>query len=475
MPMRVPIVSLCAALCVAVLGGGAAAADCPPRSYGAPNPAPAPLRAEGRYFKDRAGRVVLLRGVNATGDAKVPPFRTLTNPARLDPLPAWGLDTVRLLFTWEAFEPTRCSYDASYLDYYEDVVEAAAARGIRIIVDFHQDAYSRFSLGGCGEGFPAWAVHSSIGLQVPKNDASCSGWGASMIFDLSHHASWGEFHRDSEGAKSRYVEMVRAVADRMSRHPNVIGYELINEPWGTDTELHTFYQAVGAAIRERDPERILFVPPHALVSSGTPDDNIPRTSFGNVAYSPHFYDGSVVTLGFWWGNSPAGSLNKMLTRANSWSAPMVLGEFGANHSVSNASSYIEALYAWLDANFVSGMQWNYTPGWTSSRKDGWNGEDLSIVDGSGRLRSKLFVARPYPRLTAGTPVGFARTSKGFTYTWNHVAALGRTEVFLPAGYGAGKTLRTTGSSVAVGCNLSGQALLCSSSQSGRASVTLAAP
>jgi hypothetical protein len=103
------------------------------------------------------------------------------------------------------------------------------------------------------------------------------------------------------------------------------------------------------------------------------------------------------------------------------------------------------------------------------------GEDLSIVDGSGRLRTKLFVARPYPRLTAGTPVTFTRTSKGFTYTWNHVAALGRTEVFLPLGYSTGKSLRTTGTSVPVSCSVSGQALLCSSSQSGRASVTLTAP
>jgi endoglycosylceramidase len=444
-------------------------------SYGTPHPAATTLRADGRWFKDNSGRVVLLRGVNATGDAKVPPFRTLGQASRLDPLAGWGLDTVRLLFTWEAFEPTRCQYDASYLAYYEQVVQQAAARGLKVIVDFHQDAYSRFSLGGCGEGFPSWAVHTSIALQTPKNDSSCSGWGASMLFDSSHHSTWSEFHKDSQGAKSRYVAMVRAVANRMSQYSNVIGYELINEPWGNDTELFNFYQAVAGAIRERDPDRILFVPPHALVSSGTPDNNIPRVSFSNIAYSPHFYDGSVVTLGFWWGNSPAGSLDKMLAKANSWSAPMLLGEFGANHSVSNAASYIEALYAWLDANFVSGTQWNYTPGWTSARKDGWNAEDLSIVDGSGNLRSKLFTPRPYPRLTAGTPLSFSRNSKGFTYSWTHAAPLGQTEFFLPAGYASGKSIRTTGTVVPVSCSISGQRMRCSSSQSGKASVTLTAP
>ncbi len=469
------VVALASAAASVMLPNAQAVDTCPVPSYGTPHPSPAPLHVDGNYLKDAAGRVVLLRGVNATGDAKVPPFRALTDTNKLNPLAGWGLNTVRLLFTWEAFEPTRCNYDNSYLDYYEQVVQAAEARGLKVIVDFHQDAYSRYSLGGCGEGFPSWAVHSSIGLQTPKNDSSCSGWGANMIFDTSHHATWSEFHKDSEGAKTRYVAMVKAVADRMSTHANVIGYELINEPWGTDTELYNLYEAVGAAIRDRDPERILFVPPHALVSSGTPDNNIPRSSFSNIVYSPHFYDGNVVMLGFWWGNSPAGSLNKMLNKAKSWSAPMLLGEYGANYSVSNAASYIESLYTWLDANFVSGTQWNWTPGWSSAKKDGWNDENLSIVDGNGNLRSKLFTPRPYPQITAGTPVSFKRTSKGFTYSWINNANQGQTEIFLPAGYATGKAINYNGTAVSVSCSVSGQKLLCASTQSGKASVTLTAP
>jgi len=464
------------AVSAVLLPHAASAADsCPIPSYGTANPSPAPLRAEGNYFKDSKGRVVLLRGVNATGDAKVPPFRTLIDASKLDPLPGWGINTVRLLFTWEAFEPTRCNYDNSYLDYYEQVVNAAEARGLNVIVDFHQDAYSRYSLNGCGEGFPSWAVHSSIGLKTPKNDSSCSGWGANMIFDGSHHATWSEFHKDSEGAKTRYVAMVKAVADRMSQHRNVIGYELINEPWGTDTELKNFYEAVGAAIRDRDPERILFVPPHALVSSGTPDNNIPRVSFNNIVYSPHFYDGSVVTLGLWFGNSPAGSLDKMLKKAKSWNAPMLLGEYGANATVGNVTNYMESLYSWLDANFVSGMQWNYTPGWTSGKKDGWNDENLSIVDGNGNLRTKLFTPRAYPQLTAGTPVSFKRNSKGFTYKWNNDATKGQTDIFLPTNYTTGKYINYNGTQASISCSVNGQKMSCTGMQSGLASVTLTAP
>lgn len=430
-----------------------------------------PLHARGGYLVDAEGAVVLLRGVNATGDAKVPPFRPLTSSAQMDPLPGLGINALRLLFVWEAFEPTRGGYDASYLDYYERVVTWAEEHGLYVLVDFHQDAYSRYNIGGCGEGFPRWAVTSKIAPAVPDNGPGCSNWGTRMIGDLDHHATWREFHADSEGARTAYLAMVKRVAARMSSHPNVIGYELINEPWGTDSELHSLYQAAGAALRGSDPGRLLFQPPHALTSSGLFGNGVPRVSFEDVVYSPHFYNSWIVLFGRWLGDSPAGSLGSMLAQARSWGAPMVLGEYGVGAAVSNGADYLEAVHGWLDQSFVSSFQWTWSPGWTPDRKDGWDGEDFSIVDDHG-LRSNLYVPRPYPQRTAGTPESFDRTRAGFTYRWVHDPSLGMTELFLPAGYTAGKSISYAGSEAPVGCEIAGQKMTCGSALSGRASVTL---
>ena len=132
------------------------------------------LRVDGSRFADGAGRTVILRGVGVGGNAKVPPFQAITSTSQLDPLPGWGVNAVRLLFTWEAYEPTNGGYDASYLSYITGVVDDAWKRGIYVVVDFHQDAYSRYALGGCGEGFPSWALPPTVTPAKPDNGTACA-------------------------------------------------------------------------------------------------------------------------------------------------------------------------------------------------------------------------------------------------------------------------------------------------------------
>ena len=347
------------------------------------------LTVDGRYFRDSTGGVVILRGADVAGNSKVPPFKALTDPTtQLDPLPTWGMNVIRLLFTWEAYEGVKGTYDdAGYLAYYKSVVEAAGQRGIYVVVDFHQDAFSRYSLAGCGEGFPQWALPPTVTPATPDNGADCANWGQRQIGDADINTSWNDFYSDANGVRTAYLAMIARVATALSSETAVIGYDLLNEPLGDEpTQLAPLYSDAAAAIRAVDPKAILFVSPNGVTSAGEAT-KLPQPTFTNYCYAPHFYDPTVSLLKSWGGSDESIGFGAMTGTATTWGVPLFLGEFGAPPDVDEVDGYMSAMAAQLNTALASGAQWAYTPGWTPTAKDGWDVEDFSIVDDTGALRA----------------------------------------------------------------------------------------
>jgi len=439
------------------------------------------LHTDGGVLRDEAGGMVLLRGVNVAGNAKVPPFSAIRDEADLDPLARWGMNVVRLLFIWEAYEPTRGTYDAGYLASYRGVVKAAAARGLWVIVDFHQDAFSRASLEGCGEGFPAWAIDPGLAPTVmpatPDNGARCVDWGPRMVSDAGLRATWASFYADSDGARTRYLAMLGSVAAALVDEPGVIGYDLLNEPGGDEvTQIGPLYEDAARALRAADPNAVLFVSPGALTSAGT-QTHLATPTFGNKVYSPHFYDPLLYVLKAYSGGDEADVFTQMASVAQAWNAPMLLGEFGANPSVDGVDVYLGAIHKQLDVHLASGTAWAYTPGWTSTAKDGWNQEDFSIVDDSGLSRAN-FRPRPFVRRTAGTLTAvtlsdeLVRAKNELVVEWLHDPATGATEISAPNDYFAG--LVSVEARGDVRCTVASERVSCTAPTSGIKRVRLVA-
>ena len=171
-----------------------------------------PLRAAGEHFVDRGGRVVLLRGVNVSGASKVPPFVPNDDAAALDRLRDLGMNVIRMPFLWEAYEPEAGRYDERYLDAMKGVARDAWSRGLHVIVDFHQDGFSRFSIDGCGSGFPSWVVPPGVGADRPDNsEARCASWGLKMMLDVGMHRSWSAFYRNERGVRDAFLRMTGRV------------------------------------------------------------------------------------------------------------------------------------------------------------------------------------------------------------------------------------------------------------------------
>ena len=236
------------------------------------------VESRGSSFVDGLGRRLTLRGVNLSG-AKIPmdgathrrasfvddpaaasyvgrPFPLADAPAHFRRLRAWGFNVVRLVVTWDAIEHAGPGvYDDDYVAYVDGVVETAGAFGVAVVVDPHQDVWSRFS---GGSGAPAWTFEK-VGLDV----AAFGETGAAMVhgtlddpgtlrrmvwptnkdklacFTLFTLFFAGDrfapdLRIDGEPAQAylqgRYVRALAHLAAALRRRPNVVGFGSMNEP-----------------------------------------------------------------------------------------------------------------------------------------------------------------------------------------------------------------------------------------------------
>jgi endoglycosylceramidase len=176
------------------------------------------------------------------------------------------------------------------------------------------------------------------------------------------------------------------------------------------------------------------------------------------------------------------AFTQMSGQSERWDCPLFLGEFGVAAGAKNAGPYVDAIYDRLDASLASGAQWNLTPGWDARRKDGWNGEDFSIVDAEGNLRPN-FRPRPYPRLTAGIPTRFeyresspSAGGRALLFTWDHSPERGETVIALPEGLFRPRTrVEITPTNVDVSHDPAQRALVCRASFTGPITLRLSEP
>lgn len=149
------------------------------------------LIIEDGSFQDTFGRQVVLRGINFSADAKLPvnPYRPSHIPddddffngddvtfvgspfgldevdSHLERLKAWGFNTLRYVFTWEAIEHKAPGvYDDEFIEFTIKVFHRVKAHGFYAIMDPHQDCWARYA-GGCGA--PLWTLYAA-GME-PRN------------------------------------------------------------------------------------------------------------------------------------------------------------------------------------------------------------------------------------------------------------------------------------------------------------------
>jgi endoglycosylceramidase len=391
----------------------------------------------GRWLTDASGRALVLHGVNLT--AKRPPYLPSrigfdTDDARW--LAAQGFSVVRLGFIPAGVAPTGPgAFDEAYLDDYVGTVRTLASAGLLVIVDAHQDYYTE-SAGG--EGFPGWMVTRQPLLPVGPSQA----------------AAFDGFWANDRGVQTQFAALWAHVAARLRGVPGVLGYDLLNEPFpGTREQecarsggcprfdrdvLTPFYRRVIAAIRTVEPDRLVLYEPQIIANQGA------ATAIGplgdtRAVFAPHLYCSPVVGRPSCTTREQQ-ALDAAERQAARGGDAMFLGEFGATDD----TRLIARVVGRADNRMLSWTHWAYfNQDPFAERPHEGLVRTLSQPPGGDNVKAEKLaeLARPYPRATAGTPLGWTwdPARRAFEVRWStarvagggRFSSKGQTELVLP--------------------------------------------
>ncbi|GAB3655888.1 hypothetical protein GCM10028791_27330 [Echinicola sediminis] len=188
---------------------------------------PQTIQIENGKFIDELGREVLLNGINVVSKSKQENYLFQAGPEFYKQLREWGFNCIRFILIWDGLEPQPDQYNEAYLAEIDKRIQWAADNGVFVILDMHQDLYSvKYS-----DGAPEWAT-------LDDNLPHITGdvWSDAYLLSPAVQRSFDNFWNntpaeDGKGLQDHYAELWQLLAERYKNTPNVIGYDLMNEPF----------------------------------------------------------------------------------------------------------------------------------------------------------------------------------------------------------------------------------------------------
>ncbi len=394
---------------------------------------PAPIGHAGRWLTDADGRVLLVTGVNMVN--KLAPYAPDADGFGADDaafLAANGFDAVRLGVIWKAVEPEPGVFDDSYLARIAATVNLLGSYGIVSLLDFHQDMYNEEFQG---EGAPDWAVDTN-GLVAFPELGFPANYFLQPALQTAYDNFWANTQVDGEGLQDWYAGAWQHVAAYFAGHQNLLGYDIYNEPfpgsniWGClvpavgcpaqDAVLTAFDKKVTTAIRNADPDTMIFSEPWFTYDVGYPT-SLGATGDPHAGFSFHDYCpfASIAALyGLLCPSFNTDVFSNADTHSSQTGDALLLTEFGATDDTSVLSSVVADAAQYK----VGWLVWAYcgcgdptTTGSASAEAIVYNPElaptgsnvDQAVLDA---------LAVPHPELVAGTPLSYGYDTSSSTFT-----------------------------------------------------------
>lgn len=392
-------------------------------------------------IQDKYGRQLILHGLNtsssAKSDSEQQPWISENNVIKEDT--GFGFNFVRYLIFWNAIEPQKDVFDDNYLDKVEQRVNWYTSRGMYVMLDMHQDLYS-IVFGG--DGAPEWACRTNGA--APINLPGGTPWWLKNI-DPAVVNCWVNFwsYSNHKDLQDHYILAWKKVAERFNNNPYVIGFDLMNEPWGGDLiktfitgefeskQLSAFYNKLIPALRTTAPDKYLFFEPVPAPVTFGAASKLPKISdsraISKLVYAPHCYPYDTHEGLGYTASSKQNLIDWERERKNDiqkhGNIPLVCGEFGLSPNQSGFEDYMNDFHSMADRN-----QWNWT--YWSNDLGGWSPLNTDYTESV--VASKLI--RVYPKATAGKiqSFNFDVDNKKFEMTFITNSSISQpTEIFIP--------------------------------------------
>lgn len=380
---------------------------------------------------------------------------TSLSPKDYDFLASQGFNMVRLGTMWPGYGVSATTFNASYLDLLEEIVNGLGSRGIYTLLDAHQDVGSR---SFCGEGIPPWAVKrdpsglfpfpqpvvKSIPLNaqgVPELEACLSRGFFEYYFTYDVGYAFQALYDNTDGIQDAFGAFWAGVAERFKTNPYVLGYELINEPWAGniykdpallefgkagEKNLAPMYEALAAAIRKVDNETIIFFEDAVSNQARAGLHSVPggEAYRSKSCYSYHVYcaptdkSGDPSSVPVCDGVDDYFERNK-IADVKALGGGGFMTEFGAMLESDAESGALDALLGLADKHLQSTSYWQYKSYHDLTTASQPFDESFFRPDGSYQTGKIRTLSRTYAQATAGVPqsMSFDTSSADFTFSY----------------------------------------------------------
>jgi endoglycosylceramidase len=325
-------------------------------------------------------------------------------------LAAEGFNVLRLGVDFRGLMPEPGVIDDTYIEHLAETVDALTARGIFVILDFHQDGYAPMFNGN---GLPDWMAISD-GLPNPPEAVFPLYYIQNPAMQRAFENFWNNrAGPNGIGLHDYFIQGLERVVERFADNDWVIGAELMNEPWpGSVWEpciamgvgcpeleqqlLVPFYTSASAAARRIAPHQLVFIEPFVLFNFGQGPTSIPGGIPG-TALSFHSYALDI--------DSEVRVLEYGVAAAERDQVAAVVTEFGATID----PTILHRITTQLDAQQLSWLDWAYNESIIADAMQPAGPDNLRNVAAFAAL------VRPYPVALAGTPtlIAFDPITKRF--------------------------------------------------------------